>query len=92
MRCIYEENADANLIFNIITKLIMLTKQFGNSRQLPLLVVIRRLTDQILPQLNNECISKLLALIASMKTINSRATMGNTARLLMSKLSSTIPS
>lgn len=86
MNCIYEVTVDPNLIFNVITKLIMITKQLKNARQIPLLVVIRRLSNQILERLDTESTSKLLALFVSIKTVNSRVTLGNVLQALVSKL------
>ncbi|XP_050530011.1 uncharacterized protein LOC126899296 isoform X2 [Daktulosphaira vitifoliae] len=91
MSCVYEQNSNPTLIYHVVTKLIMITKQFENQRQLPLLVVIRRLIDQSLRRLDIELISKLLAQIATMKSSNSKVTLGDTVQELLEQLTLRTP-
>lgn len=69
---IYDEEVDVTLAFSSITKTIMVIKQLDNSRQPQLLNVVCRIIDVISGRLDPELILKLLALIASMKTPNSK--------------------
>lgn len=86
MCCIYNEDVDITLAFNSVTKIIMVIKQLENSRQLPLLTIVRRLIGVISKGLDTESISKLLALIASIKTSNSKEILRISVDGLLQKL------
>lgn len=86
MCSIYDGEVNANMAFNTITKIIMVVKQMEDTRQMPLLVVIRRLIDLIIPTIDTETVTKLLTLIASIKSPSSKNMLGNLVKSLMTKL------
>lgn len=86
MCSIYDGEVNANMAFNTITKIIMVVKQMEDTRQMPLLVVIRRLIDLIIPTIDPETVTKLLTLIASMKSPSAKTMLGNLVQSLMTKL------
>lgn len=86
MCSIYDEEVNANMAFNTVTKIIMVVKQMEDNRQMPLLVVIRRLIDLIIPSMDTETVTKLLTLIASIKSPSSKTMLGNLVKSLMTKL------
>jgi len=85
---IYHEELikDVKIAFTSVTKIIMVIKQLKNTRQLPLLITIRRIIHVIFTRLDAESISKLLTLLASIKTKNSKDTLENTVETLIDKL------
>jgi len=86
MCCIYEEEINVTFGINSVSKIVMVIKQLENSRQMPLLIVIRRIIDVLITRMDAEEISKVLSLLASMKSPNSKKTMGSTIEGLMNNL------
>lgn len=88
MCSIYHEDLieDIKVAFNSVTKVITVIKQLKNTHQLPLLIIVRRIIHVIITRLDVESSSKLLALLASIKTKNSKETLENTVETLISKL------
>lgn len=86
MSSIYDEGVNANMAFSTITRIIMIIKQMEDTRQMPLLVVTRRLIDLIIPTIDTETVTKLLTLIASIKSPSSKTMLGNLVKSLMTKL------
>lgn len=86
MSCIYDIDVDLIRASNTLSKLIMVVKQLENSRQFPLLVVIRRMIDGIYQRMDIEAISQLLIQIASIKTENSQEALGYNVELLVRTL------
>jgi len=84
MCCIYEDEIDVALAINSITKIVMVIKQLDSIRQMPLLIVIRRLIDLIVTRMETTDISKMLSLITSIKSPNYRKTLGASIQRLMS--------
>ncbi|XP_050426434.1 uncharacterized protein LOC126836822 [Adelges cooleyi] len=87
MSCIYQ-CGDSDLVFQALTKLIMITKQLDNGRQVPLLVIIRRLINNCFRLMNDELIKKILAQIATIKSVNAKDTLGETTQKLLEHLTS----
>lgn len=87
-KCIYQKDMDTkNLKFNSLGKMLMVVKYFSDGYQVPLLIVIRRLIDSLIEQLNAEKITKLLYSIAPLNTsMSCKETLGNTVELLTEKL------
>lgn len=83
MCCIYEDEINVALTINSVTKIVMVIKQLENIRQMPLLIVIRRLIDIIVLRMEPEEISKVLSLLASIKSPNSKTTLKNSIQRLM---------
>lgn len=86
MSCIYDKEVDVNTAFNSITKIIMVMKQLDTDYQEPLMVVLRRIISAICLRLDAESISKLLTIIASIKTENSKVMMKETVDALIKQL------
>lgn len=86
MSCIYEEEINVSLGINTASKIIMVIKQLENIRQMPLLIVVRRIIDAFLTRLDIEETSKVLSMLASMKTPNAKKTMASTIQGLVNHL------
>jgi len=86
MCCIYEDDINVVLAINSVTKIVMVIKQLENIRQMPLLIVIRRLIDLIVTRMEPAEISKVLSLLASIKSPNSRKTLRTSIQRLMNNL------
>jgi len=86
MCCIYEDEINVALAINGVTKIVMVIKQLENIRQMPLLIVIRRLIDLIVTRMEPAEISKVLSLLASIKSPNSRKTLRTSIQRLMNNL------
>lgn len=86
MCCIYEDEINVTLAINSVTKIVMVIKQLENIRQMPLLIVIRRLIDLIVTRMETAEISKVLSLLASIKSPNSRKTLRTSIQRLMNNL------
>lgn len=91
MCCIYEEDINVDLAINSISKIVMVIKQLENIRQMPLLIVIRRLIDLIVTRMEYAQTSKLLCLLGSIKSPNSRKALRTSIQRLMSNLISKKP-
>lgn len=86
MCSIYDEEVNVNLAFNTITKIIMVIKQMEESRQTPLLVAVRRLIDITTPTMDKESATKMLTLIASVKSFTSKSVLGELIPNLVAKI------
>lgn len=88
MACIYDSNVDSETAINTLSKIIMVVKQMDDSRQFPLLIVIRRVIDGIYKRMDAGSISKLLVLIASIKSETSKEALGYNVEILVRTLNS----
>lgn len=86
MSCIYDKEVDVNTAFNSITKIIMVMKQLDTEYQESLMVIVRRIISAIDLRLDAESISKLLTIIASIKTDKSKVMMKDTVEALLKQL------
>lgn len=86
MCSIYDEEVNVQMAVEGITKVIMVVKQMENDRQMPLLIFIRRLINSFIRSMDQESVTKLVALIVSIKTPNSSTVLGNTVSVLVSTI------
>lgn len=86
MCSIYDGEVNANMAYSTVTKIVMVLKQMDDSRRMPLLVVIRRLIDLIIPTIDIETVTKLLTMIASIKSQSSKNMLENLVKSLTTKL------
>lgn len=75
MSCMYENNSDAILVFDHLIRTITISKQLKDDYQQPFLDHINCVIEKNHPYLEIEKISKLLCLIASIKTPGSKRIM-----------------
>ncbi|XP_015378604.1 PREDICTED: uncharacterized protein LOC107172821 [Diuraphis noxia] len=86
MSCIFGDDIDVTLAINCITKVVRATKQLDDVRQLPFLIIIRRLVDLIVQRMDSSEISKMTSLITSIKSPSSKRTLRNSMQRLMNNL------
>lgn len=85
MKAIYDF-PEKELAFFTSTKILMVLKQMDDSHQAPLLVVLRRLINATIENLNKENVSKLLSMILVIKTTNCTEILKTTTENLVEKL------
>lgn len=85
MNAIYD-CPDKELAFLTSTKIVMILKQMDDSRQKPLLLILRRLINATVENLNKENLSKWLSMIVAIKTTNNSEILTSTTNQLIEKL------